>query len=372
MELQVQKALRSGKWSLQRLKDELFINVREHPGLGVVCLNYNQILSPMSNPVVQECRALVLDAQTWDVRSWVFGKFFNLGEGHIPKDFDWNAFKTYEKLDGSLVHFWYHDTAGWQCGTRSVPDAETGLDDTGLTFKQLILLTMKDMETTWDEFVACLDPNYCYAFELTTPENQVVVEYPERMLTLLAARDLRTLQERSVEGWIRWSPFPIVKLYPTWSLEAVKDSVQGRDPKQHEGYVLVDQYFHRIKIKSESYVFMSSRKDSLQKSNKARVELILADAADDVMPSLPPYIQEKIRGLQSKLRGAVIQIDALWDAVKGIEGDKDFALKVQHTGLSTPMFAIRKGKAADGLDFFKKTSPKRVLEYIHEKEEEEP
>lgn len=118
MELQVQKALRSGKWSPQRLKDELSVSVREDQNLGVVCLNYNQILSPMTNPIVQECRALVLDAKTWDVRSWVFGKFFNLGEGDkISKQFDWNAFKTYEKLDGSLIHFWFHPSEGWQCGT---------------------------------------------------------------------------------------------------------------------------------------------------------------------------------------------------------------------------------------------------------------
>jgi hypothetical protein len=370
MELQVQKALRSGKWSLQRLKDELSISVREDQRLGVVCLNYNQILSPMTNPIVQECRALVLDSKTWDVRSWVFGKFFNLGEGHIPKDFDWNAFKTYEKLDGSLIHFWYHDTEGWQCGTRSVPDANTGLDDTGLTFKQLVLQTMAEMGTDWSHFVSFLDPNYCYAFELTTPENQVVVEYPQRMLTLLAARNLKTLQERSIEGWIGTTVFPSVKLYSGWNLDAVKQEVQGRDPKAHEGFVLVDQYFNRIKVKSEAYVFMSSRKDSLQKSNKARIELILADAADDVMPSLPVYIQDKIKGLQNKLRLAVAQIDQMWAEVKDIESDRDFALKVQHSGLSTPMFSLRKGKAKDGLDFLKRTTPKRVLEYLNETEEE--
>lgn len=370
MELQVQKALRSGKWSLQRLKDELSISVREYPDLGVVCLNYNQVLSPMGNPIVQECRALVLDAETWDVRSWVFGKFFNLGEGHVPREFDWNAFKTYEKLDGSLIHFWFHPERGWQCGTRSVPDANTGLDDTGLTFKQLVLQTMAEMGTDWNHFVSFLDPNFCYAFELTTPENQVVVEYPKRMLTLLAARNLKTLQEHPIEGWFGTSAFPLVKLYSGWNLDAVKQEVQGRDPKAYEGFVLVDQYFNRVKIKSEAYVFMSSRKDSLQKSNKARIELILADAADDVMPSLPVYIQDKIRRLQAKIRILVGNIDAMYEGVRGIEGDRDFALKVQHSGLSTPMFALRKGKAKNGLDFFKKTSPKRVLEYLNEAEEE--
>jgi hypothetical protein len=348
----------------------LEIVCRVNERLGVVCLNYNHIFSPMGNPAVQECRALVLDAETWEVRSWVFGKFFNIGEGHITKDFDWNAFKTYEKLDGSLIHFWYHPTEGWQAGTRSVPDAETGLDDTGLTFKQLIHKTMAEMGTDWDTFVSYLKPTHCYAFELTTPENMVVCEYADRLLTLLAIRDLRTLQEVPLEGWIGSTPFPTVRRHDGFSLEAVKEAVKGRDPKQHEGFVLVDQYFNRIKLKSEAYVFMSSRKDSLQKSNKARIELILTDAADDVMASLPLYVQEKIQGLQAKLKVACRQIDTLWAEVKGIESDRDFALKVQHSGLSTPMFALRKGKAQDGLSFFKKTTPKRVLEYLNETEEE--
>lgn len=371
MELHTQRYLRHGG-TLEGLKNELFISIREDLRLGVVCLNYNQILSPMMNPIVQECRALVLDSRTWDVRSWAFGKFFNFGEsGKISKDFDWNAFKTYEKLDGSLIHFWPHDVEGWQCGTRSVPDANTGLDDTGLTFKQLVLKTMAEMGTDWNQFVSCLQPDYCYAFELTTPENMIVVEYPKRMLTLLAARNLKTLEERSIEGWLESPPFPLVKLHPGWNLDAVQAEVQGRDPKQHEGFVLVDQHFHRVKVKSAAYVFMSSRKDSLQKSNKARIELILADAADDVMPSLPAYLQEKIQHLQHKLRLSILQIDQMWDQVKGIEGDKEFALKVQHSGLSTPMFSIRKGKAANGLEFFKKTTPKRVLEYLKETEEDD-
>lgn len=129
-------------------------------------------------------------------------------------------------------------------------------------------MTMKDMGTDWDEFCSFLKPDYCYAFELTTPENQIVVEHPKRMLTLLAARNLKTLEERSIEGWIGTTVFPSVKLYSGWNLDAVQAEVQGRDPKQHEGFVLVDQYFHRVKVKSEAYVF----KRVLEYINEAEAE----------------------------------------------------------------------------------------------------
>jgi hypothetical protein len=376
MELHVQKLLRSG-WTLEKLKSELEIISRVNDRLGVVCLNYNQIASPMGNPAVQECRALVLEKDSWRVLSWPFPKFFNMGEGHIPKEFDWSNFKTYEKLDGSLIHFWHHDTEGWQCGTRSVPDAETGLDDTGLTFKQLVLKTIEEMGYDWNRWVGFFSPLHTYVYELCTPENMVVCDYgQERKLTLIGIRNLVTLQEYDIHQWAALHPVPgplgpLVKQYPGFTLDAVKEEVSKRDPKRYEGYVLVDRKFNRVKIKSEAYVFMSGRKDSLQKSNRARIELILADAADDVLPNLPQFVQDKIKQLQVKLAIAIREIDALWEEVRHIEGDKDFALRVQHSGWSTPMFAIRKGKAADALGFFRKVTPKRVLEYINVLEEED-
>jgi predicted transcriptional regulator len=135
--------------------------------------------------------------------------------------------------------------------------------------------------------------------------------------------------------------------------------------------VLVDKNFNRVKIKSSAYVFMSSRRDSLGKSNKARIELIQNDAVDDVLSSLPEFVQGKILGLQRKLKTLVQTCDALYQAVKDEDTDKDFALKVQHGGYSSVMFALRRGKAVDSWEHFKRMSPKRVLEYLDEEDDEE-
>jgi hypothetical protein len=307
------------------------------------------------------------------VVSWPLKRFFNIGEGHIPKEFDWSDFSTLEKLDGSLIHFWHHDQQGWQCGTRSVPDAETGLDDTGMTFKQLVLRTIEDMGSDWQSFTNIMEPGYTFVFELTTRENQVVCEYQDRRLTLLGIRNLHNLKERDVHAWHEQNcpPFPVVQKYPGWTLEEVQATVRERDPKAHEGYVLVDNQFNRVKIKSEAYCFMSSRRDGLGKSNKTRIALIQADAVDDVLSSLPDHVQQKILDLQRKLVALVKTCDALFDTVRYEEIDKDFAMKVQHSGYSAIMFAIRRGKAFDAWDFFKNATPKRVLEYLDEEDEEE-
>ena len=368
--LEVQKFL--SQHTLQDLKEQLAINYRIVDDL--VCLNYNQILSPMGNPIVQECRQLILSTIDYSVVSCTFHKFFNVSEGHVPQDFDWEDFRTSEKLDGSLIAL-YHWNNKWNISTRSVPGAETRVDDTGLTFRELVVRAISEMSggLTFEQFSAHFDTNYCYALELLSPENQVVVEYKERALVLLAVRHRASMKEIDVQEWAEQNkyPFRVVQFYPSFTLDAVKETVQLRDPKEHEGYVLVDKNFNRVKIKSSAYVFMSSRRDSLGKSNKARIELIQNDAVDDVLSSLPEFVQEKILNLQRKLKTLVLAYDAYYQTVKDIEGDRDFALEVQHSGFATVCFALRKGKATDAWDFFRKTSPKRVLEYLEEDDVEE-
>src|SRR4051812_12696961 len=69
-----------------------------HPNL--VQLKYNQVFSPMHEPVVQECRGLIVDeADGWRVVSRSYDKFFNFGEPNAPA-IDWSSAKVYEKLDG--------------------------------------------------------------------------------------------------------------------------------------------------------------------------------------------------------------------------------------------------------------------------------
>ena len=99
--------------------------------------------------------------------------------------------------------------------------------------------------------------------------------------------------------------------------------------------------------------------------------LIQNDAVDDVLSSLPEFVQEKILNLQRKLKTLVQTCDALYQTVKDEGTDKEFALRVKDCGYAPIMFALRKGRAADSWEYFKQTSPKRVLEYLNEEDDEE-
>ena len=369
--LKVQEYLRSGK-TLDDLKAEFAIGSRINEKLNVACLNYSMIESPMGEEIVQEFRSLILDMTSWNVKGWAFKKFFNYGEGHVSSDFNWSDFKTYEKLDGSLITLWYHETEGWQVSTRSIPDGSNEVDDSGMSYRDLVIKTLHDMGVSWSRFIFSMDSDYCYAYELMTPENQVVVHYDDRKLVLTAIRHLKTLEEVNIHGCLSLlsHPTPLVTLHKGFSLDAVKDFVQTRNPLEHEGFVLIDSNFNRVKLKSDAYCLMSHQRDGLGKSNKARLELILSGQDDDVIHILPQFVQDKIVNIKNKLVSLVSSIEQVYEEIKGAETQKDFALLAIKHRFSGVLFALRAGKVESAIDWFKNASPKSTLEWLNLEEDD--
>jgi hypothetical protein len=102
--MNTQAYLRSGK-TLEDLTSELGISVTKHETLPLVILNYNQIESPKTHPIVRECRGLVLNSEDYSLVARAFGRFFNWGEvaDEMPQ-FDWSTCKAYEKVDGCFTY----------------------------------------------------------------------------------------------------------------------------------------------------------------------------------------------------------------------------------------------------------------------------
>ena len=105
--LAVQQYLQSGK-SFDDLIAELGIKVTRHDTLPLAIVNYDQIASPKTHPVVRECRGLVLNTDTLEVVARGFNRFFNWGEvaDEMPL-FDFSDFVVQEKVDGSFVLLFY-------------------------------------------------------------------------------------------------------------------------------------------------------------------------------------------------------------------------------------------------------------------------
>lgn len=363
--LKVQEFLRSGG-TLAQLEEQYGIKSRVHDFFKVVCLNYDQINSPMGEEIVHECRALILELGTWNILSWPFKKFFNVGEGHVPADFDWDNFTAFDKLDGSLIHIWRHPRYGWQIATRSVPDADCPFDDSETTFKTLVIDTLLEMGLGWDILTSHLTPGFCYTFELTAPENQVVVMYEKRTLTLTGVRNLETLEETLPSEWLKEHhtlAIPCAKEYHGWSKEFAAMQVSSLNPREAEGYVLLDSHWNRAKIKSEAYCFMSNSRDALGKSNRARLELILSEKDDDVLPVLPVFVQKKILALKTELHAFVRTLEHSYTRIADIEDQKEFAMQATQYRYSGFLFSMRKTKMS-ALEICKQTTPQKLLEFL--------
>jgi hypothetical protein len=210
---------------------------------------------------------------------------------------------------------------------------------------------------------------------LTAPENQVVVYYEKRKVSLLGVRNINTLEEENAEEWITcnlppWIDVHAAKSHPGWTFDQITKKVQELNPREEEGFVLVDKNWNRMKIKSEAYCLMSHSRDSLGKSNKSRLELIFTGKEDDVLPILPKAVQDKIISLKEAVMRLQNDVSLSYARISHIHDQKEFALEALKTKYSGMLFALRKNPLLKPADAIKQTMPKKVLELLSLQEED--
>lgn len=218
-----------------------------------VLFKYNQLDSDFSNSIVKEARGIIFKEGSWEAPvCHPFDKFFNYGEPFCDT-IDWETACVTEKIDGSLIKLWY-DENGWHVSTNGTIDAGKAEVATGKTFLQLFIQTLERLNINFDRtFKSLQTTDSTFMFELTTPENVVVVPHSVYNLYYLGSRNNITGKEYSFNYGVLSEIFETPKTYNLRSLEEVQKSSQEL-PWDEEGYVVVDSSFHRCKIKSPSYV----------------------------------------------------------------------------------------------------------------------
>lgn len=174
--------------TIEQLQSELGIKVSRtdvYPDLYV--LNYNQIESPKTHPVVKECRSLVLesvDGVNFTVVSRSFDRFLNLGEGGV--DVTLEGLLCYEKVDGSLIGVFYY-RGEWLYRTKSMLMPTNSVNGFDTSWKEFIedCLNWKNFKTKITED----QTDNTFIMECVGRENRIVVTYPERNAYLLAVRN---------------------------------------------------------------------------------------------------------------------------------------------------------------------------------------
>lgn len=310
--------LRNGG-TLDDLKAKFAIDATRHKTYpNLVLLKYNQIESPFSEPLVCEARGIILDeADNWRVICQRFRKFFNYGEGHAAS-IDWNTARVQEKVDGSLVTMYWYDNK-WHVATSGSPDASGQVGEWDFTFADLFWKTFNELGLK----PVCFNPDLCPSFELTSMFNRVVVPHKTSGLTFIGLHDRLTgceLPLSTLPG------YPAVKSYGLNSFDEIVASFANIDPVSQEGYVVVDGRYNRVKIKHPGYVALHHLKDGF--GPRRIVEIVRASEKSEVLTYFPEW-KEQFNDVQTRYDNLVNGLQNLYDEIKDIPVQKDFALAVQ-------------------------------------------
>lgn len=252
----------------------------------LILFKYNQINSDFNEEICCEARGLILEEGTWKVVRMAFKKFFNLGESFAAK-IDWDSAVASEKLDGSIISVFYYD-GKWRIATNSTIDAfKAEINGVGpyKTFGELFESVLP-LST-----FANYNKHRCWTFELVSPYNKVVIDYPETKVYLLSVRDMDSLEELCLDAVEMIADANGLTVPERYDLnnEADYRKVVEQMPEGHEGIVVRDVNGERVKIKTLLYFEMHRAKNNGVITLERIVDLIRANDHYEFLSYFPEY-----------------------------------------------------------------------------------
>ena len=375
--------------------------------------SYNQFDSDFYNKVVKCCRGTVLE-----VKGRLFKrirpiclplkKFGNYGEGYCDP-IDVESATIRDKVDGILVKcsvidgrtYWFTNNGfDWtmKFGTDfSFDDGEEAtklaenfgdlleyalyrkLDIPRFTvvgkYKDITksLNRIYNMEHSW---LSRIPNNYTLGFELVSPRNRIICKYPETKVVFLFARDNITGQEITPEEMVdRYGiPYETPKIYDCKTLKDVQEMLKSFKGLEQEGVVVCDKYFHRVKMKCESYLQLKYAVDN--DKPKVIFKAVLEKSTDDLLAALPT-LKESADKMVEDIKLFKMKYNDFYNFLKskGITDKKEFALFINSSindGLKKLSYNVINSTSEQIIDKFIKDcaakSSKGYKEYIAVKE----
>lgn len=300
-----------------------------------------------SHPVLLECRGLVFDKNGILIRRPLH-KFFNLGERGITSDMiDWSRPHVItDKLDGSMIAPFILN-GEVRFGTRA------GITEHSLRCEEKHLT---------EEIIKCIKSlanlNATAIFEWTSPENQIVLQYPESKISLLAIRGNENgvyLNRNLLIEWAIAMNVPLVEQVRPEIIELVYDA-QGI-----EGVVIHftdDDTF--IKVKSDEYVRAHRAVSYLDREDMV-LDLVLHNQYDDILPLLTIDKQQKLSEYAAKV---FIEVNQLAYRLESI------VYHARNSGIDRKTFALEIAAQADERIrscYFSILDGKKALDVVKEK-----
>lgn len=264
-------------WREELTQDPYNLKISEKDGFYL--FKYSQLNSDFSKEICREARGVILDSRNnWKVVRLAFYKFFNYGE-QFADQIDWESATATEKIDGSIMTLWYA-RGEWHLSTNgSIDAADAQVNITNYSFKQVFDMAAEKCGLDYSK----LNPQYSYTFELVSPYNRVVLAYDEPTIYHLSTRDMESLEEKEIDiGIQKPEQYNCSNIQEYQSLIALMD-------ENHEGIVVSDKFYRRIKLKTLFYFDLHKKANNGHITLERALNLIRTNDQEEFLVYFPEY-----------------------------------------------------------------------------------
>ncbi len=212
-----------------------------------------------------------------------------------------------------------------------------------------------------------LNKNHTYMFEIKSKYNRVVIPSDNIDLYHIGTRDNISLLELDVDIGI--------KKPNSHTFKSLYDCVENSKGLNNtcEGYVIVDKFFNRVKVKSPIYVYLEYLKNNGKFVDETILQILLN--SDDNFYNYFPDFNDKFMEMKRKLDkfissveyeiqdiGVALTMNGL--NVSDISGP-DFAKLVSNSICPTILFMWKKGRLTSVKDWLCRRTLTHALEYVN-------
>lgn len=273
---------------------------------GLVIFMYG-IRADFSNPIVQNCRGIILYRNTLEIACYPFNKFNDYDDKNADA-IDWESARILEKIDGQITKVWFNKlTNNWVISTQSSIYADNSLTMSGKSRGELFRNAKSKIDYN------LLNKDCTYIFELVSPDSQIILKYENTDIYHIGTRNNISQLEEDADIGVQ-KP----KNYEVKSLKEAIDKANEicKPGDRHEGFVVVDKDFHRVKVKSNFYKQSAYIMHSIYARPKVTIKFIrdneeYLDEMYELMPDIKHVIKyyewqmEEVKYLLVKILGTL-------------------------------------------------------------------
>lgn len=348
------------------------VDVPYHKGWYMV--NYNLFESDLADKIVQEARGTIVEVTEVDNKRKArticapYLKFFNFGDPN-QASIDWITAKTRLKVDGQLIKMFKVKGENYWC-TNGSPNVETPLEyetKNIKTYKELLFSAIeKDLPSNFAaiitglpyydedmgtihlrniEWVAKIPDGWTLMFELTSPQNRIIVEYKETKLWFHGARDAEGNEHEPEEVAEMFGiPYKIPTMYDFDGFDEAFAELKNWNGLESEGIVVCDANYNRVKVKCDDYLKVKFIRDV--SNPKGIFQAVISEEYDDLASY--PELQTKAEKQKNELVEVKSRLELLHrgicNARANFTDQKSYALWVleNHKDMSKFYFSAAK------------------------------